>query len=138
LTISSDDPDDPEIVVRLWVNIIPPPVMPAASAEDAREVVAEADEPVSLDMRTCPNPFNPSTEVRFNLDRPGSVEMRIYDVRGTLVIAIDKGHCSNGPVSIPWNGSNSRGSTVASGIYFYRVLSDGRQLGTTKKMVLLR
>ncbi len=138
LTISSDDPDDPEIGVGLWVDIVPPPVMPVANAEGAREVVAEADEPVSLDMRAWPNPFNPSTEVRFNLDRPGSVELRIYDVRGALVNAIDRGYCSNGPVSIPWNGSNSRGSTVASGIYFYRVLSDGRQLGTTQKMVLLR
>ncbi|MBN2185489.1 MAG: S8 family serine peptidase [Candidatus Krumholzibacteriota bacterium] len=135
LTIYSDDPDNPEVGIDLLVTVNAAALL-ASSAE--REVVGESDEPLPLNLRACPNPFNPNTEIRFNLDQPGRVEIRIYDIRGALVNAIDNGHSARGPVSVPWNGSNRRDGKVASGIYFYKLMLDGRQLGDTKKMILLR
>ena len=137
LTIYSDDPDDPAIAIQLWA-FVEGFLLQASVGTDGAETKVESSAPAPLDLRACPNPFNPNTEIRFNLDRPGRIELRIYDVRGALINAIDNGHCASGPVTVPWNGSNRRGSKVASGIYFYRLMLDGNQLGATKKMILLR
>ena len=136
LTIYSDDPDRPESYIELWVNVLEGMLQASGGTEEAP--IVDSAGPAPLDLRACPNPFNPNTEIRFNLDRPGRIELRIYDVRGALINAIDNGHCASGPVTVPWNGSNRRGSKVASGIYFYCLMLDGNQLGATKKMILLR
>ena len=138
LTIYSDDPDDPEIEVKLTATVEGTPLLQVSANANGDAVVVEPLQPLPLDLRACPNPFNPSTEIRFNLNKPGRVEIRIYDVTGALINVIDKGHCASGPVTVTWNGGNRRGNRVASGIYFYRLMVNGQQLGETKKLILLR
>jgi hypothetical protein len=66
-----------------------------------------------------PNPFNPSTTINFELSRPGSVNLRIYDVAGRLVKTLTDGFMGSGPHSVGWDGTTRDGSRVSSGVYFY-------------------
>jgi hypothetical protein len=84
-----------------------------------------------------PNPFNPSTTISFYLPEETSVRLAIYDISGRLVDRLIGGERRiAGTYNIEWNGRDSQGGSVSSGIYFYR-LTAGK--GTiSKKMVLLR
>jgi len=64
------------------------------------------------------------------------VSLRVFDVSGRVVRTLVDGHQAEGARSITWNGTNDRGQSVASGIYFYRMSAPG--FTETKKMVLLR
>ena len=92
----------------------------------------------SLDLHAAPNPFNPQTEIRFNLARPGDVAIRIYDVGGRLVRALNPGRMTAGPRAVVWDGKNADGGTSASGVYFGRLLLDGQVVGPTMKMSLVK
>jgi hypothetical protein len=93
---------------------------------------------ISLNLHNAPNPFNPSTEFRFNLQRAGNVEVRVYSIRGELVRTLSAGVLQPGPVALTWWGRNDRGAEVASGAYFYRLFVDGRQEGPTLKMTMVK
>ncbi len=83
-----------------------------------------------------PNPFNPSTTVRFGLDSPGFVQLRIYDARGALVRTLLDERLGEGAHEAVWNGRDSAGRPASSGVYFYHlVMGDFTQ---TRKMVLIR
>ncbi len=94
--------------------------------------------PATLSLSNVPNPFNPSTEIRFNLPRDGRAEVRIYDVSGRLVSQLDGGLMTAGASALTWNGVDHRGAGVRSGLYFYQLLLDGQSLGDTKKMNLVK
>ncbi len=95
-----------------------------------------------------PNPFNPSTVIKFEV--PGEVsdekaagsssgirvELAVYDVSGRIVRTLLSGTLEPGPGSVRWDGTNDRGMSVSSGIYFCRISGDGWWM--TRKMVLLR
>ena len=83
-----------------------------------------------------PNPFNPSTTIRFGLSERMHVRLQIYDVSGRLVRTLVDGMRSEGEHFERWDGADSAGRTVASGVYFYRL--DAGSFTETKKMVLLR
>jgi hypothetical protein len=83
-----------------------------------------------------PNPFNPSTTIRFGLAERAHVRLRIYDVSGRLVKTLVDGARGEGEHLERWNGSDNAGRTVASGVYFYRL--EAGSFMETKKMVLLR
>lgn len=83
-----------------------------------------------------PNPFNPSTVIRFEMPRAGHVRLDVYNVNGQLVVTLEDGYREAGAHEVLWNGKNSRGVTVGSGMYFYRLETAGRV--TNEKMLLLR
>lgn len=83
-----------------------------------------------------PNPFNPSTEIRFNVSRAGTGSLRIYNLRGELVRTLQAGPFAAGPGVVVWNGRADSGEAVGSGVYFYR-LEVGIE-AMTKRMVLLK
>ena len=91
-----------------------------------------------LQLRNVPNPFNPSTDFRFNLPEAGAAEVWIYNLRGALVRRLSAGVLPAGPAKMSWAGRDNNGSEVASGVYFYRLFLDGRQLGDTHKMSLIK
>lgn len=82
-----------------------------------------------------PNPFNPST--KFTLTVPEAVDysVRIYNVAGQLVRAID-GHLDAGAHQLTWDGRNNQGTPVASGVYFLRVHAG--TLKESRRMLLVR
>ncbi len=90
-----------------------------------------------------PNPFNPSTTIKYQLAAHGKVSIKIFNLLGqevkTLVNAVENA----GVHESRWDGRNSAGSTVATGVYFYRIEAYGASAQANaftqvKKMLLLR
>ena len=83
-----------------------------------------------------PNPFNPTTTIRYNLPKDAMANITIYDMMGNVVNNLLDSQQSSGFKSIQWNATNDAGSPVSAGIYLYMIQAgDFRQ---TKKMVLLK
>jgi hypothetical protein len=83
-----------------------------------------------------PNPFNPSTTIKFELKEKGLVTLKVYSVAGQLVRTLVDGMRDASSYTVAWDGRNNIGSEVASGIYFYKMETKG--FSATKKLVLLR
>jgi hypothetical protein len=83
-----------------------------------------------------PNPFNPTTTIAFEIPPPGSgVKIVIYDVMGRVVRVLANEQKTAGRYTITWDGTNNRGESVASGMYFLR-MSAGAYRATKKLLVL--
>ncbi len=80
-----------------------------------------------------PNPFNPSTRIRFELARAGAVTLSVYDLNGRLVSGLDFSHMNSGIQQITWNANNDMSST---GLYLYKIQTSQETL--TGKMMLLK
>ena len=83
-----------------------------------------------------PNPFNPSTRLSFNMPSEGQARIEIFNVLGKVVAVPFDGIAGAGNNEVTWNGTNLKGSKVASGIYFYRLTAG--DFSETKKMMLLK
>ncbi len=83
-----------------------------------------------------PNPFNPSTSIPFYLPASGRARVAIYDVKGRLVSVVRDRFLEKGPHSVRWDGTDSKGRTVASGLYFCVLTQNGGR--QTRKMILMR
>ena len=83
-----------------------------------------------------PNPFNPSTVIRYELPLKGPVSLGIYSVTGQLIRTLVSGEQLPGPHSVAWDGRNSGGEQVGSGVYFSRLTAG--HLQCTRKLLLLR
>ncbi|RKX25595.1 MAG: hypothetical protein DRP47_09565 [Candidatus Zixiibacteriota bacterium] len=83
-----------------------------------------------------PNPFNPTTEISFSLPRSEDVQLDVLNVMGQQVASLVNGRIKAGTHTVTWNGKNSKGGDVASGIYLYR-LSAGDYI-SSRKMLLVR
>ena len=68
-----------------------------------------------------PNPFNPSTVIKFDVAKAGKVTLQIYSVTGKLVAQLVNKKANPGSYSVTWNGTNTHGVKMASGIYFYKL-----------------
>ena len=90
----------------------------------------------SLSLVASPNPFNPSTSVRFTLPTSSPVQLSIHDTRGALVRALVNTHHTAGPHAVVWDGMNNAGQPLASGVYFARLTTDYGSLH--RKLVLLK
>jgi flagellar hook assembly protein FlgD len=84
-----------------------------------------------------PNPFNPETTIPYDVPAGGGlVAINVYDVAGRKVATLMNEHSAAGRHMVRWQGRDSRGASVASGIYFVQMKSPG--LVMTKKIVLLK
>ena len=83
-----------------------------------------------------PNPFNPRTVIRFELEHATHVELRVFDVTGRLVTTLINEERSSGPGESIWQGRDSSGKQVASGVYLYQLRAG--DFVQTKRMVLLK
>ena len=83
-----------------------------------------------------PNPFNPSTTIRYSLEAAGSVRLLVYDTTGRRVRSLVQGSESAGEHSVAFDGRDDRGDVLASGVYFYRL--EAGSVVKTRKMVLLK
>jgi hypothetical protein len=92
-----------------------------------------AKEPVPLTyalMQNFPNPFNPSTQIRFDLPFAGDVSLVVFDVLGQKVASLASGHYPAGHHSVVWNATG-----CASGVYFYRLQAGNAAEGKTRAFV---
>jgi hypothetical protein len=88
---------------------------PVADAPTARTALTSA----------TPNPFNPSTEVRFELAAAGPARLEVLDARGRLVRVLVDAPLAAGPQRAVWNGTDDAGRRVGSGVYVLRLASAG-------------
>jgi predicted lipoprotein with Yx(FWY)xxD motif len=86
--------------------------------------------------QNAPNPFNPTTTIGFDLERPAHVKLTVYNVKGEAVATLLNAQMTAGRKEISWTARDDRGMSVASGIYFYRL--EAGPFTKTRKMVLLR
>jgi hypothetical protein len=83
-----------------------------------------------------PNPFNPSTEIEFDLPRQADVNVTVYDVEGRPVRTLLDGVLPAGPGKIAWDGTDANGYPVSSGVYFCTLRAGTESV--TRKMTLLK
>jgi subtilisin family serine protease len=114
LLLASNDPGNPVLVI------------PVALTVSSTAGVAEQQPRTLSFFGAVPNPFNPSTGLRFDLPADGNVELRIYDVAGRLVRSLLSGSRPAGANAVHWNGKDDAGRAVASGTYFARLIVDGQ------------
>ncbi len=87
-----------------------------------------------------PNPFNPSTKITYTVPSIGTgtgVSVRVYDLLGCEVVTLIDEMQTAGEHSVEWNGTNSAGHKVESGVYLYQLKSTNGYVDT-RKMILLR
>jgi hypothetical protein len=111
-----------------------------ASVDVTVNVLASAvDTPVAARTRVIgvqPNPFNPSTELRFELARRTRVDAEVLDLRGRLIRVLAAETMDPGLGAVAWDGRDDAGRAVASGTYLWRLRADGREF--SGKMSLVR
>ena len=88
-------------------------------------------------LQNTPNPFNPTTEIRFGLPEAQQVSLRIYNSNGRLVkTLLEKQDLGAGYHRVSWNGCDNNGQQASSGIYLYRLSSKNERISV--KMTLLK
>jgi hypothetical protein len=126
--LSSTTSDD--IYAQSTSYIVAVPEEPAPPAISS--YVAELDQ-------NYPNPFNPVTKIAFTLRDAGSVRLCVYDIAGRVVRVLEEGLFAAGRHEVVWDGKDSTGENVASGVYFYRLETpQTASLTESKKMVIVR
>jgi hypothetical protein len=83
-----------------------------------------------------PNPFNPTTTIDFSIPKSSHVRLEVFNVLGQSVRVLADEYLAAGFKRVQWDGTDSCGRPVASGIYLYRLTAD--QFGETRKMMLLK
>ena len=83
-----------------------------------------------------PNPFNPSTTISFDVYEASRVSLSVFDLNGRLVKNLMSGNLGSGTYHIDWNGKNTKGLSVAGGVYFYSITSGENSI--IKKMSLIK
>ncbi len=106
--------------------------------QDLDKSVAEAETmPDSYALlENYPNPFNPETQIRFQLPEASHVTMRIFNSLGQEIRTLTDKQYEAGSHSVRWDSKDNQGNTLSSGVYLYKV-----QAGTftqVKKMTLLK
>jgi spore coat protein CotH len=106
---------------------------------------SEESAPVNIGLRNYPNPFvsssntrNLGTTISFNLkDDVKKPIVEIYNIKGQLIQSLKNAVNDNGYYSVLWNGMDSYNKPVSSGIYFYKLIADGKEM-SYKKMAVLK
>ncbi len=104
---------------------------------DINTVVSKKIIPHTIQLyQNYPNPFNPETRIQYALNSRIYVTLMIYNALGQKVRTLVKGEKSPGKYEINWNGFDDKGQRLASGTYFYQLVSDG--IVQTKRMIYLK
>jgi hypothetical protein len=90
--------------------------------------------------QNCPNPFNPLTTIKYQLSQSAAVTLTVFDLQGQEVRRLVNGSKSAGYYSVSWDGRDSTGKLVATGMYLNRleVHAADRSIVEVKKMMLMR
>ncbi|UCE65425.1 MAG: S8 family serine peptidase, partial [Candidatus Zixiibacteriota bacterium] len=127
ITIESNDSNSPTVIVPCTLT-----VSPAVGIDELAENIPAS---FALDQN-YPNPFNPGTEIGFALPEKSDVNLTIYDLLGRRVRTLISAELDAGYHTIAWNGDDSSGKSVSSGIYFYKI--EAGDFRMTRKMIMLK
>ena len=129
-------------------NIVSGPFQRTVSTADIRNAflslqlnVGDVQPKDTILAQNYPNPFNPETWIPYQLSQSAEVSIHIHNVAGHLIRTLDLGLKPTGSYMTPataayWDGKNSVGESVASGIYFYTLQT--ADFAATRRMVILK
>lgn len=83
-----------------------------------------------------PNPFNPTTKIRYQLASPANVRLEVFNSMGQKISTLVNDFKAAGQHEVSWNGRNSAGANVSSGIYFYKITTEN--FTQTKQMIFIK
>ena len=106
------------------------------AVEAAKAAVQTRPEAFAL-ADNFPNPFNPTTTIKYALPQAADVELTVYNVVGQVVRTLVAEYQSAGRYVVEWDATDDSGHSLSSGMYFYRLQAGGEFL-EVKKMLLLR
>jgi M6 family metalloprotease-like protein len=109
----------------------------AFNINDVGTAVEDAPVPGEFALKqNYPNPFNPTTTIPFDVKERTHVSLKIYNLRGQEVRTLVDETLDARSYGIEWNGHNDAGSSVASGVYFYKLVAGNFQ--DVRKLVLMK
>jgi flagellar hook assembly protein FlgD len=108
---------------------------PATVIDGRTGSVHDSNIPDSYSLENFPNPFNPSTVVRYELPEATNVDLVVFDIAGRKVARLDSGYRRAGTHTISWNARDDKGRQIASDIYLLRIQA-GTYLKTIKMIYL--
>jgi hypothetical protein len=88
-----------------------------------------------------PNPFNPSTTIKFAIAKSALTDIAVYDVVGRRIATLASEELNPGTYSVTWNGTDNNGVSVASGVYYVRMLANGSEnvnFSQVQKLLLMK
>jgi len=87
-------------------------------------------------QQNFPNPFNPSTTIRYELPCQTHIKLAIYNLLGQQVRILVEGDQDAGIYEVDWDGNDGNGNSVSSGLYFYKL--ESRHYSVGKRMLLIK
>ena len=82
--------------------------------------------PETFGLSNYPNPFNPSTTITYELAKAGRTRLAVYNLRGQMVNILSDEQQSSGTHKIVWDGLDSHGRSLSSGVYLLKLETDGK------------
>ena len=132
IIISSNDPDTPEVIVPVSLNVLSTGIV-----DNIYPIITKLE-------GNYPNPFNPSgagrspeTVIKYQISEDNKVELNIYNIKGQLVKTLINQKQSAGKHRINWRGIDNNDKRVSSGIYIFS-LKVGEKIINCKKCLLLK
>jgi hypothetical protein len=141
LSLTGFNPGSHDVELTEPMDCYPPLTVTCPAGLDATGEEEWGDEakevpPTSTLLENYPNPFNPTTTIRYALSADSHVTLRIYNMLGQLVTTLVDEPQTAGYKSVIWNGRNESGAAVSSGIYVYTMNAGAAT--TTKRMLLVK
>lgn len=119
------------------LQVLPAQCMALSGIVEDDEDPGSAEIPQLLSrLSVHPNPFNPRTTVSFGLDHTQNVELCVFDMAGNRLMVLANQTFQAGAHTVDWQGIDSQGRAVSSGIYLVRMLTDKEVV--SEKMMLIR
>lgn len=119
----------------VWIGYRTQPFLKAEASPDSIQTEGNLPKRFALHAN-FPNPFNPTTVIKYDLPKASEVRLVVYDVLGRRVRTLVEAQMSPGFHTQLWDGKDARGMALASGLYFVRLQADGFK--KTHKMTLLQ
>ncbi len=88
------------------------------------------------EVSNYPNPFNPETTIEFNIGKKSNVKVEVFNIKGQKVNTLVNDNLQAGKHKVVWNGDNTNGEKVSSGIYFYKVTNEKDSI--INKMIMMK
>ena len=118
------------------VNIAPSATTVVTVAVDLTSPVEGTPAASTRLLGARPNPFNPRTEIAFELDKPAPCRLVIFDVQGRRVADLVDGELAAGTHRVTWQATDAQGGALPSGVYFANLRAG--EYSETRKLVLVR
>jgi hypothetical protein len=135
--IDDGDPSNDEIAMKIAKDVNKGKMVRSGVIPDGLPDISYRIVPRKFSLSAVyPNPFNPTTTIKFGVAKPEKVKLVVYDVAGRRVRTLVDEVKQPNRYTVVWDGTDDQGARQASGVYFYRMVTDSFEM--TRKMVMLK